>query len=162
MESSLIVVDGCIATKDDDTNLRDDAWSLALDQRAFGPRRLLVAFAEADGRLRSIAHAPRTDPPELALSPCIQHCGIGAAAAIAYCDEPVSFGPPPPDLADRFGHARSVAAALGIHLVDWIACDDHVFRSSRMALHPDEPWWTVPPPPKRPPRSARRRPGGSR
>lgn len=143
MDSTLIVVDGYITTADVDTDLHDDAWSFVLDQRAFGPRRLLVAFADADGRFRGLAHARRTEPPEAALGPCIQHIGIGAAVAIAYCDEPVVADAPPPDLAERFDNARAIAAYYGIHLVDWFACDDHMFRSSQLALHPDEPWWDI-------------------
>lgn len=143
MESSPIVVEGIVTTVEDDTNVRDDALSFALDQRAFGPGRLLVAFADADGRFRGLAHARRTDPHEAGLEPCIQRVGIGAAAAIAYCDEPVVAGPPPAGLADRFGHAVAIAQSYGIHLVDWFACDDHMFRSSRLALYPEDPWWDV-------------------
>src|SRR2546422_8299015 len=78
----LIVVEGVLPTELDDTNLREDGVSLALDQRAFGPRRLLVAFADRDGRFRGLAHVERTDPPEKALAPCIQHIGLGSAAAV--------------------------------------------------------------------------------
>lgn len=53
-------------------------------------------------------------------------------------------GPPPAELAPRFALARSIALQYGIHLVDWIACDDDLFRSSRLALEPDEDWWDVP------------------
>jgi hypothetical protein len=144
MESKLIVVDGYVATAKDKTNLRKDAWSIALDQRAFGPRHLLVAFANERGRFVGLAHTPQTTPMEAALGPCIKHLGQGAAAAVAYSDEPVREGPPPPDLARRFAMARSIAASNGIHLVDWIACDDQMFRSTRFALHPDEEWWDVP------------------
>jgi hypothetical protein len=140
MDSKLIVVDGLKATVDD-MNLRNDAWSLALDQRAFGPRRLVVAFALRDGTLRTMAHCRRTDPPELALEPCIRHVGLGTDVAIAFCDEPVVEGPPPPEIADRFAEACAVAAEFRIHLVDWIACDDQMFRSFRLALFPGEPWW---------------------
>jgi hypothetical protein len=104
-----------------------------------------VTFGDAQGRLRSIAHAPRTDPPELALGPCIEHCGEGAAAAVAFCDEAVPWGKPPPDdLALRFAMAKLIAHDHGIHLVDWIACDDRVFRSTKWALQPGAEWWDVP------------------
>ena len=63
---------------------------------------------------------------------------------MAFCDEPVTQGPPPPDVAARFALARSIAAGYGIHLVDWFACDDDLFRSSRLALHPEADWWDVP------------------
>lgn len=142
MLSSLIVVDGFVATGEDEINIREEAWSFALDQRAFGPRRLLVAVAERSGRLRGLAHARRTDPPEAALGPCIQHVG-GGAAAVAFCDEPVVAGPPPPDLAERFALARSVAASYGAHLVDWFACDDQLFRSTRVALGGKGDWWDL-------------------
>jgi uncharacterized protein YuzB (UPF0349 family) len=147
MHDTLLVVEGVVATALDDTNLRDgkDLGSLAMDQRAFGPRRLLVAFADADGRLRGIAHTRRTDPIDLALRACLQFMGSGAAAAVALCDEEVVDGPPPPDLADRFWLARTQAAASGVHLVDWIACDDQLFRSARFALDATaEDWWDVP------------------
>lgn len=142
----------------DAPNLQDDAWSFALDQRAFGPRRLLVVFTSADGGAISLAHAPRSDPPEAGLEPCIRRVGLGAVAAVAFCDEPVVDGPPPVDLADRFATARSVAAVWGVHLVDWFACDDDLVRSSRCALDPGKGWWDAPS--ARPPavrRSLRRR-----
>src|SRR5437899_458509 len=61
------VVDGCVPTSRDNTNTREEALSFALDQRAFGPRRLVVAFSDRNGRFRGLAYAPRTDPPEHAL-----------------------------------------------------------------------------------------------
>jgi hypothetical protein len=144
MRQRLIVVDGYRPTAADDTNLREAVWEFALDQRAFGPRRLLVAFADADGSFRGLAYARRPSRPELALEPCIRHVGLGSAAAIAYCDEAVDpDAPPPPDLPIRFAYARQVAAVYGIRLIDWIACDDQTFRSSQLALFPDDEWWSV-------------------
>lgn len=140
----LIVVQGYVTTHSHYTDLREEAWSFALDQRVFGPRRLLVAFSDRSGRMVGLAHARRTVPPEVALGPCIDHIGRGAAAAVAFCDEPVAEGPPPPDLATRFERAQSIVASYGLHLVDWFACDDHLLRSSRLALHPDEDWWAIP------------------
>jgi hypothetical protein len=144
MNDKLIVVDGYVATEKDKTNLRKDPWSFALDQRAFGPRRLVVAFANRRGRFLSLAHSRRTVPFEAALAACIEHSGQGARAAVAFCDERVKEGPPPPELAARFASARSIAGSYGIHLVDWIACDDQLFRSTRFALEPDSTWWDVP------------------
>jgi hypothetical protein len=144
VHSSFIVVEGFVSTDLDSCNIRDDCWALALDQRAFGPRRLLVGFADRTGRLLTLAHAPRTDPAEMALGPCVDHLGDGAAAAIAWCDEPVQQGPPPPELAARLRLARSVCSARGVHLVDWIMCDDEAFRSMRLSLEPDTEWWDVP------------------
>ncbi len=144
MADRLIVVDGYRATEKDKTNLRKEAWSFALDQRAFGPRRLVVAFANRRGRFLSLAHTRRIEPPEASLGACIQHSGRGAAAAIAFCDEVVIEGPPPPDLGVRFASARAIARSYQIHLVDWFACDDQLFRSSRFALDPDGDWWDVP------------------
>jgi hypothetical protein len=140
---TFIVVDGVRATRRDRTNLRNpkDLFGMALDQRAFGPGRLLVAFANRRGRLRAIAHAPRTDPPERALEACIQHLGAGATHAVAYCDEPVTEGPPPEGLYERFALACSIADRYGIELADWIACDDQWYRSTRLALFPDDEWW---------------------
>lgn len=144
MDHREIVVEGVVATDADDTNLKEDAWSLALDQRAFGPRRLMVAFADADGHLWVLAHTERMDPPELGLLPCIDHVGLGAVAAVAFCDEPLTDGPPPPELPDRLAFARALASSRGIHLVDWIACDDMLFRSFQLACDPDGEWWNVP------------------
>jgi hypothetical protein len=106
MKDTFIRVDGYRATGASPLNLRKDTWSLALDQRVFGPGRLLVAFAKRSGLLVTIAYTRRSDPPEMALGPCIQHCGRGAAAAVALCDEAVAEGPPPPELAPRFAWAR--------------------------------------------------------
>ena len=144
MDDALIVVEGYVATPADDTDMRRDVWSFALDQRAFGPRRLVVAFTNRSGRLLSLAHAPRTDPLEAALAPCIEHLGGAAEAAVAFCDERVVDGPPSPLLAIQFALARSITAGYGIHLVDWIACDDSFLRSSRLAVDPHTNWWDVP------------------
>lgn len=146
MEEQFVVVEGMVhrGGLGDSFNLHTDAWSLALDQRAFGPRRLMVAFADIDGNVISIAHTERLDPPEDGLDPCIRHLGVGAVLAIAFCDEAVADGPPPDDLRRRFFEATSIAASSGVHLVDWVACDDYLFRSSRLAIFPDEEWWSVP------------------
>lgn len=139
-----IVVEGYAAADRSTLDLRDEVWGFALDQRTFGPRRLVVAFADRSGHLLAIAHTPRLDPPEKALGPCIELVGQGAAAAVALCDEPVDEKVAPPDLALRFVLAQCIAAAYGVFLVDWIACDDHGFRSSRIAIDPDSPWWDLP------------------
>lgn len=146
MHETLLVVEDVVATPRDHTDLSSvrEVMGIALDQRCFGPRRLLVAFAEADGRLRGIAHTRRTDPIDHALWGCLEYLGRGAAAAVAFNDEPVTNGPPPTDLADRFALARLQCAARGVHLVDWIACDDDLFRSTRLALEPGDDWWDVP------------------
>ena len=68
--------------------------AFCLDQRAFGPRRLVVAFANRNGRFRGLAHTRRPEPPEAALAGCIDYMGRGAKVAIAFCDEPVTWGPP--------------------------------------------------------------------
>lgn len=140
-----IVVDGLRATAHCEDNLRDEVWSLALDQRAFGPRRLVVALADPSGRLVGLAHTPRLEVPELAIGPCIGHVGAGASLAIAYCDEPIDREAIPDDVGPRFALAREVASGHGVHLVDWIACDDDCFRSTRLALgvEPDD-WWDAP------------------
>jgi hypothetical protein len=149
MPDTTVVVDGFVATDDNDLDLSSfrEAIGFALDQRAFGPRRLLVAFTHADGRVRSLAHAPRTDPIDLALRGCIQHMGAGAAAAVAFNDERVvDDGTLPPDVAYRFWQYRLLCRAAGIHLVDWIACDDLAVRSFKLAVEPDaaHDWWDVP------------------
>jgi len=144
MHQHTIVVDGYVAAKDAEIDLRE-VWAYALDQRAFGPRRLLVAFAFADaaGRLRGLAYTARTDPPELALEACLRYLGEGAEAAIAFCDEPVTAGPPSPAIIARLYTARALAATFGVYLVDWFACDDLQLRSFQLAVHPDEEWWAI-------------------
>ncbi|MGH9269763.1 MAG: hypothetical protein ACRDZ2_00650 [Ilumatobacteraceae bacterium] len=101
----------------------------------------MLRTEEADRRVRRDQRLPpqrRLDapdrPPEAALGPCIEHVGRSAAAAVAFCDEEVIDGPPPPDLRDRFRGARAITAGYGIHLVDWFACDALAIRSSRWAL----------------------------
>lgn len=140
MVSALVPAPG--APRED---VRDEIWGYALDQRAFGPRQLMVVFADADGTFRGMAYAARTDPPELGLAPCIRHLGAGAAACVALCDEPVHDGPPTDDELARYLDAQAIAAALGVHLVDWTKCDDQVIRSMRLAVAPNEPWWNLPP-----------------
>ena len=83
----------------DNTNLREEAWSFALDQRAFGPRKLWVAFADADGTFRGLAHTDRTDRPELCVGPCIEHLVDWIA-----CDDQ---------------HFRSSSLALGAEPEEW-------------------------------------------
>ena len=139
-----ITVDGYVATAHDHTDLREEIWAFALDQRAFGPRRFVVAFADPANRFLALAHTARTDPPEDALDPCIRHVGRGAAVAVVLCDEPVRDGPPPPWLAGRLERARRIASGHGIHLVDWISCDDQLFRSAALALEPADRWWRLP------------------
>ncbi|HVV77171.1 MAG TPA: hypothetical protein VHC43_14165 [Mycobacteriales bacterium] len=151
MSQTLIVVEGVVPVDETDLNdVRAKVWSYALDQRAFGPRRLLVAFTEANGRLRVLAHANRTDDPLLSFEACLDHLGEGAAAAAVFCDEPVTTGPPPRDFLDRFDEARELARRYGVHLVDWFACDDEQFRAARLttlAMEDQPEWWDVPPRP---------------
>ncbi len=144
MQDTELIVEGLVATGRDPIDLRTESIALAFDQRCFGPRKLIVAFAGTDGHLISVASTRRTEPPEAALGPCIEHVGRFAAAAVAFCDEEVIDGPPPPGFVDRFFRARAITAGYGIHLVDWFACDALAIRSSRWALDAeDEPWWDV-------------------
>ena len=55
MDRALIVVEGVLPTTKDHTNLRLDAMSFALDQRAFGPRRILVAVRVAISERERVA-----------------------------------------------------------------------------------------------------------
>ncbi|TXI42592.1 MAG: hypothetical protein E6Q57_14815 [Mycobacterium sp.] len=129
----------------DGLNLREEVWSFAMGQREWGPRKLVVAFCDRDGALLSLAHTDRTDPPEAALEACIRHVGLNAAAAVAYCDEVIRWGPPTDEVLARFALAREIAADWGIHLLDWIACDDQWFRSAKWASSENEgPWWDLP------------------
>lgn len=78
--------------------------------------------------------------------PCIRQFGLGAPAAVAFCDEMIE-DESPIDIAARFIVARRRCAELGVHLVDWFACDDLQLRSSRLALDSCrgfDDWWDVP------------------
>lgn len=111
------------------------------------PSKLLVAFAASDGRFRGLAYTDRTDPPEVGFQACVEYLGAGATAAIAFCDQPVTDGPPPNAFVKLFERARLIAAEYGIHLVDWIACDDDKMRSNRTPIargQLDDEWWDVP------------------
>ncbi len=147
-QSAFSIVDGFVPAEGvAPDNLRDEVWSYALDQRAFGPRKVLVALTDEQGFLRGLAYTDRTDPPEVGFEACLAYLGVGADAAIAFCDQPVADGPTPPDFADLFARARHIAAGYGIHLVDWIACDDDRMRSNRTPLERDQlddEWWDVP------------------
>lgn len=129
---------------DGTTDLRIGAWTLAIDQRCFGYRRLIVAFADAEGTLRHLVHTGRTEPPDEALARCLERGAAGCDAAVAFCDEPVLGGPLPPAVVARWHRLRNACQEHGVHLVDWFQCDDSMFRSLRLALHPDETWWELP------------------
>lgn len=145
---SFSIVEGYVPAEESQLdNLREQVWSFALDQRAFGPRKLLVAFADHQGRFRGLAYTDRTDPLELGFEACLAYMGSCADAAIAFCDEPVTDGPPPQDFVDLFERACLIAADYGIRLVDWIACDDDTMRSNRTPIERDQlddEWWDVP------------------
>jgi hypothetical protein len=145
MRDALLVVEGLVPTDLDDTDLSSfrEVMGFALDQRAFGPRKVLVAFADADGRFRGIAHASRTEPIDLALEACIDYLGRGAAAAIVFNDEPVVDGDLPADQARRWRRVRALFDRHRITLVDWLCCDDQLFRSTKLAVEPDREWWDV-------------------
>lgn len=119
-----------------------DAWGIALDQRYFGPRQFLVVTSRADGDVLSLAHCDRTDPPEIALMYCLDTLDDGAAAAVAYSDEPVGSDCPP-GLEERFATARAVANEYGVHLVDWMLCDDTQILSMRLSLGVVDDWWDL-------------------
>ncbi len=146
MESDTIIVELVVARDPAELSLREDAWSLALDQQAFGPGRMLVATADRAGRLLAIAHTTTTDPPHLGLSCCLEHTfrsGIFPEAAVVFNDETVQWGPPPAELKLRFTTCRELCAQFGVHLVDWFCCDqdNELFRSARIAFDPDSEWW---------------------
>lgn len=146
MPDDVIVVERLVAAEPD-IDMRECAWEFALDQRAFGPRRVLVALTDRSGRLLEIAHADRTDPPEFAFGLCLHERSSDATVALAYCDEPVDMQSSPEHLADlarRLADARWMAQRAGVHLVDWFACDDQAFRSFRFASEPDSEWWDAP------------------
>lgn len=155
-QSGLIVVDGYVPSPEFDHDpLPDQILGFALDQRAFGPRRLMVAFAAYDGRFLALLHARRTDPVDRAVEACLEHfdtIGRGGethAAAVVLCDEPVTQGPPPPTFMATFERARRAARSHRVHLVDWIGCDDDLFRCARrrtFELTAEPEWWDVPHP----------------
>jgi hypothetical protein len=148
MSHSLIVVEGVVPVAESELDdVPNQIWAYAMDQRAFGPRKLLVVFTNAAGRLRTLAHVNRTARPMLAFEACLDHLGAGAAAAAVLCDEPVAPGPLSVDRREQFTQARALAEAYGVHLVDWIACDDDAFRAIRLLTptpseQPD--WWDAP------------------
>ena len=140
---SSTIVEGYQYTGDDLDLSGADFLGFALDQRAFGPRKLVVVTARCDGAVIGLAHCEQTALPELALKCCLATLDDGAAAAVAYSDEPVSADPPI-DLRDRLYTARVAAREFGVHLVDWIMCDDTQMRSMRITLEDCNPWWDVP------------------
>ncbi|MCE1180495.1 MAG: hypothetical protein LWW86_15880 [Micrococcales bacterium] len=124
-----------------------------MDQRAFGPRQLMVAFATHDGRFLTLLYARRTDPVDAALRACLQHftaigrAGEDRAAAVVLCDQPVDDGPATPEFVATFDRASELARQHDVHLVDWIACDDDRFRCARLrtfAPGTEAGWWDVP------------------
>ena len=122
-----------------DINLFDDVWSFALDQRAFGPRRVLVAFADAAGRLTGLAHSARVDPITASLAVCLAHGADLGVAAVVYSDEPVTWRLPEPTLVERLDVARAMCDDVDVDLIDWIMCDDDVFRSLRYSSDTGDP-----------------------
>lgn len=127
----VIVVDALVPNPEaEQVRLPDQILGFALDQRVFGPRQLMVAFAAYDGRFLALTYTPRTNPVETALVGCLRHfdaLGRGGevyAAAVVLCDEPVADGPIPPDFMAKFLRAQDLAGRHGVHLVDWISCDD--------------------------------------
>jgi hypothetical protein len=151
---SITIVEGCHYSGNDLDLSGTDFWSLALDHRPFGSGQLLVVTAHSDGRVMGLAHCRQTELPELALKCCLATLDDGATAAVAYSDEPVSADLPV-GLGDRLDAARHAAREFGVHLVDWILCDDVQIRSMRMALEDCDHWWDAPD--ALPPWHARRR-----
>ena len=152
--SGKICVDGFVPNPEFDHELLpEQILGFAMDQRAFGPRQLMVAFAAYDGRFLALMYARRTDPADTAFEACLRHfeaVGRGGethAAAVVLCDEMVENGPVPPSFVARFDRARDLAAMHRVHLVDWMACDDDLFRFARLrtfAPADDPDWWDVP------------------
>ncbi len=142
-----IVVERVIPPQQQDTLRGPLRWEIALDQRAFGPCRVLVAATDRAGTLLELIHAERTDPPELAFGLCLRTAGPSTVAAVAYCDEPVDMGASATELnamVDRFLDARQFAANhFGVHLVDWIACDDQRMRSFLLLHDPGADQWPI-------------------
>ncbi|HEX4863154.1 MAG TPA: hypothetical protein VFV02_03725 [Acidimicrobiales bacterium] len=122
-----------------------NAFKLAVEQRAFGSQRLVVAGADRDCRFLGLVHCPITDQPELALEYCIGALeSDGLAAAVAYSDEPIRLGVGSSDLAVRFFRRRAAAADHGVHLVDWMFCDTKYVLSLKYRLIENARWWDLP------------------
>ena len=143
-----IVVDSALVAPPDGVPVDEAMWAIAADQRRDGPGRLIVGGVDASGNLVALAGARRTDPIELGLLGLMHHLGTrvdGLAGVVAWCDEPVEHGPPSLQVEARFLVASALAQTKGLHLVDWIACDDELVRSARIALGCEEPapWETV-------------------
>jgi hypothetical protein len=146
MEDPCITIVEGIRYSGDEFDLRHDLWDFALEQRYFGPRQLVVATGSSDGRVIGLVHCRQTEPREMALKYCLAALDQRPAVAVAYSDEPVSLEPPL-DLRERFDAARAAAGEFGVHLVDWIMCDDIHIRSIKYSLEVSEDdWWDVPPP----------------
>jgi hypothetical protein len=145
MEDQTIVVEG-VRCKDNRIDLSGPGvLELALDQRAFGPNRLVVATANRRGRVLGLAHCLMPEPPEAGLPCCLDLLRSEAtAAAVAYSDEPVKNGPVSPELALRFFRARATASDHGVHLVDWIMCDGEMMLSLKFGLIEGAAWWDLP------------------
>jgi hypothetical protein len=151
---STITVDALVPNPGFDHELLPDTiLGIALDQRAFGPRKLMVAFAAYDGRFLALTYAPRTDPVQTAIEGSLRYFdtyvrgGQVDVAAVVLCDEPVTDGPTPPEFIDKFELARTIARRHNVHLVDWIGCDDDLFRCARRSTFTpvaDPDWWDVP------------------
>jgi hypothetical protein len=156
MEDQAIVVDG-FRCKDNSVSLSGSgALELALDQRAFGPDRLVVATADRRGRVLGLAHCLLPEPPEAGLPCCLDLLKSEATvAAVAYSDEPVKAGPVSPELSLRFFIARATASDHGVHLVDWIICDGEMMRSLKFGLMEGATWWDLPKDQPRPKRGRR-------
>jgi hypothetical protein len=148
MSRNPIFVDGFVpAPEAPREDVRDDVWAYAIDQRAFGPGKLWVVFADDDATFRGLAYTRRTSPWQLGFHACLLYLGAGAAAALVLNDEPVAAHEPTGELRTRLTVARAAAQPLGVHIVDWIACDDDQFRAARLrAFNPaDQPkWWDLP------------------
>lgn len=117
---------------------------IALEQRAFGPSRLLVVFTDRDGIVLRLCHTPKTDPPQLGLAWCLRLVPEGAAAVLVYSDEAAICGPPEPELCERIESAKVLCREHGLHLVDWMLCDLASFSGSRYAVEGGCRWWDVP------------------
>lgn len=133
--------------------LPEQILGIALDQRAFGPRQLMVAFASYDGRFLMLTYGQRTDPVDAALEASFLHfdsLGRGGeqhAAAVVLCDQPVAEGPVPPEFVGTFERAQRIARKYSIHLIDWFACDDELIRGVRLrtfAPATEPGWWDAP------------------
>lgn len=141
MKTNDPVVEGFFVESDEMIDLRTSCWSLARDQRAFGPNQLFVGFADAKCTLIGLAFTDLGDDSRTALARCLSFRCAGAEFVVAWCDETIPAATEVTSESTRFDDLRAVARRAGVGLVDWISCDSTQARSLRLACDPSMDAW---------------------